>query len=259
MAKRAYTSLPFTEYATTAFDSEKYRNQITQVIIHSTVCTTQQAINTFSSPNAQTSAHYIIGNDGSLHAGLEEFNVAFHAGNYAVNQSSIGIEHEWYVGIHPSDALYQTSAKLVADICKFYNIPCDRIHIRGHKEVVPTGCPNQINVDKIANDALLILQGNPMNQNIIHKSGSFDRIWHAFKGDQVDTDKVTDQEVTDFIAWVKSNVDRAGRWDQLVTKAFGGGTNSSATSVQQLYDKIKALGGDISALKTKIINFVNTA
>jgi hypothetical protein len=37
--KREYTTLPFTEYATTAFDSN--RLPITQIIIHSTVGTVQ--------------------------------------------------------------------------------------------------------------------------------------------------------------------------------------------------------------------------
>lgn len=151
--KRTYTTLPYTEYTTTAYDDDLYRKPIIRIVIHSTVCTTQQAINTFSSPNATTSAHYIIGNDGSLHAGLEEFNVAFHSGNYPMNQMSIGIEHEWYSGIHPSAQLYATSAKLVKDICSFYNLPIDSATIIPHKQVVPTGCPNEIDVARIIREA----------------------------------------------------------------------------------------------------------
>jgi len=66
-----------------------------------------------------------------------------------MNRRSIGIEHEWYQGIHPSEALYAKSAALVKDICQFYNIPIDSAHIIPHNQVVPTGCPNEINVAHI--------------------------------------------------------------------------------------------------------------
>lgn len=145
--KRTYTTLPYTEYSTTAYDAN--RAPIDKIVIHSTVCTTQAAINTFSSPNAQTSAHYIIGNDGKLWAGLEEYNVAYHSGSYPMNQRSIGIEHEWYSGIHPSDALYAKSAALVKDICNFYNLSINSSTVIPHKQVVATGCPNEIDVNKI--------------------------------------------------------------------------------------------------------------
>lgn len=158
--QRTYTTLPYTEYTTTIYDDN--RKPITNIIIHSTVCTVQQAINTFSSPNATTSAHYIIGNDGKLWAGLEEYEVGYHCGNYEMNQKSIGIEHEWYSGLTISDALYSMSAKLVADICKFYNLPCNRTTVKMHKEIVPTGCPNLIDTERIVREANTILNGGPI-------------------------------------------------------------------------------------------------
>lgn len=148
---RKYTTLPFTEYTTVAYDDK--RKPITQIIIHSTVGSVSSAIATFSSSNAKTSAHYIIGNDGKLWAGLEEYYVAYHSGNYDVNQISVGIEHEWYQGIVPSSALYTTSAKLVSDICKYYGLGINRGVVKGHKEIVPTGCPNAIDVDRIVREA----------------------------------------------------------------------------------------------------------
>ena len=45
----------------------------------------------------------------------------------------------------------------MADICKFYNIPCDRQHIKKHSEIVPTACPNEIDVERIVNQARQIL------------------------------------------------------------------------------------------------------
>jgi hypothetical protein len=89
---------------------------------------------------------------------LEEFNTAYHAGNYTMNLQSIGIEHEDggdYNGVRP-DVLYTTSAKLVNDICNFYQIPIDRVHILKHSEVIATGCPDALDVDRIVREALAL-------------------------------------------------------------------------------------------------------
>jgi hypothetical protein len=159
--KREETTLPNIEFTTATGNYDESRLPIDTIVIHSTVGTVQSAINRFGTIGTQVSAHYIIGNDGKLYQGLEEYYTAYHSGNYNVNQRSIGIEHEWYQGIHPSDALYDTSSKLVADICKFYNIPCDRQHIKKHSEIVPTACPNEIDVDRIVNQARQILGSGP--------------------------------------------------------------------------------------------------
>lgn len=146
---RKYTTLPYTEYETTAFDSN--RTTIDRVVLHSTAGTLQAALNTFSSPTAQTSAHYIIDNQGKIYAGLEEYNVSYANGNYPMNQRSVTIEHVdegATVKLH-TDAQYTMSAKLVKDICTFYNIPIDSAHIIPHSSVVATACPNGLDVNKI--------------------------------------------------------------------------------------------------------------
>jgi hypothetical protein len=155
--KREETTLPNIEFTTATGNYDESRLPIDTIVIHSTVGTVQSAINRFGTKGTKVSAHYIIGNDGKLYQGLEEYYTAYHSGNYNINQRSIGIEHEWYQGIHPSDALYETSAKLVADICRFYNIPCDRQHIKKHSEIIPTACPNEIDVERIVRQARQIL------------------------------------------------------------------------------------------------------
>lgn len=54
-----------------------------------------------------------------------------------------------------------------------------------------------------------------------------------------DSTKITQQQIKDFIAWIKSNVDRAGKWDSLCIKAGLTGDTSKVT-VQQLFDKIQS-------------------
>lgn len=161
---RDFTSaIPYTEFTVATGNFDTLRQPISQIIIHSTAGTVSSAINTFGSLNSGVSANYIIGNDGSLWGGLEEKWTAYHAGNLDVNRRSIGIEHEWYPGIVISDALYKTSAKLVADICKFYGLGCNRGVIKGHREIVATSCPNLIDVDRIVREANLILNPPVVN------------------------------------------------------------------------------------------------
>lgn len=153
---RKYTTLPYTEYPVATGNFDKSRKPITQIIIHSTVGTFMGAVKWFGNPKAGTSAHYVISNKGEIAAMLEEFYTAYHSGNYNTNQSSIGIEHEWYEGMTVSDELYKTSARLVHDICKYYGLGINRGVIKGHKEVVATKCPNAIDVDRIVREAQAI-------------------------------------------------------------------------------------------------------
>jgi hypothetical protein len=125
------------------------------------VGTWQGAAARFDNPAEKASAHYGIKLDGGLIHWLEEYNTAYHAGNYPMNQRSIGIEHEDggdYNGVRP-DALYTTSAKLVRDICQFYSIPIDRQHILKHNEVSdsPTGCPDALDIDRIVREASAVV------------------------------------------------------------------------------------------------------
>ena len=155
--KREETTISNIEFTTASGNYDTSRQPITQIIIHSTIGTVQSAINTFGKVGTKVSAHYIIGNDGKLYQGLEEFYTAYATGKYDVNLSSISIEHEWYQGLTPSNELYNMSARLVADICKFYGLGVNRGVIKGHKEIVPTKCPNAIDVDRIVREANAIL------------------------------------------------------------------------------------------------------
>ena len=95
--------------------------------------------------DAGKSVHYIVDADGSrVGQFVPETYTAWHAGNYYVNQRSVGIEH---VGTAAdpngySDGLYKKSVELVKNIRTRWKVPFDRDHIYGHYQV-PDG-------DKIA-------------------------------------------------------------------------------------------------------------
>ena len=157
MPTRKYTTLNWTEYPVSEGNFDRTRKPIDLIVLHHTACTYQQAIAHFGSPTAGTSAHYIVSNKGELAAMLEEFYTAYHAGQYTVNQRSIGIESEWYDTMGDrSTALYEKISALVADICKFYNIPIDADHIKPHKTYFNTACPGSLDIARIIDRARAI-------------------------------------------------------------------------------------------------------
>lgn len=108
------------------------------IVIHVTEGSYGGSIAWFANPSARVSAHYVVrSSDGEVTQTVHDKDVAWHAGNSAVNAVSIGIEHEgyesncrWY-----TDAMYRGSARLVAYLAQKYGIPLDRRHVIGHAEV----------------------------------------------------------------------------------------------------------------------------
>ncbi len=115
-----------------------YSHRINKIIIHVAQGSWSSAINWFQNPRSRVSAHYVVRSwDGFIGKTVLRKNIAWHAGNWSYNQTSIGIEHEGYVN-NPgwfTEAMYDSSARLSAYICKRYGIPVDRAHILGHNEV----------------------------------------------------------------------------------------------------------------------------
>jgi len=130
---------------------DKNRKPITKIVIHwFGVGDLNSANNRFQSASSGVSAHYGISDD-TVFQWVKEEHVAYHAGNYEVNQESIGIEHDATTTKNASEKTYQTSGQLVADICKRHSIPLDREHIIGHNQVKATACPGTLDIDKIIN------------------------------------------------------------------------------------------------------------
>ena len=112
--------------------------QINKVIIHTAQGSFAGTINWFKDSRAGSSAHYTVrSKDGFVGQSVREKDIAWHAGNWDYNRTSIGIEHEGYVS-NPAwytNAMYRSSARLTAYLCKKYRIPIDRRHIIGHNQV----------------------------------------------------------------------------------------------------------------------------
>ena len=133
------------DYAASVFDKadpnnytvagRPYSNPIDKIVIHVTQGSWSGALNWFSDPTAQASAHYVVRSaDGFVGQSVLEKDIAWHAGNWSYNQTSIGIEHEGYFN-DPSwftDAMFRSSAQLAAYLANKYQIPIDRNHVIGH-------------------------------------------------------------------------------------------------------------------------------
>lgn len=132
--------------------------KIDRIVIHWIVGNLASADAVFTKTSSQVSAHYGIENK-TIHQYVKEADTAWHAGVYAMNLRSIGIEHSAAPGRPATATTIDSSAKLVAEICKKYKIPCDRAHIIKHSEVKATQCPGTIPIDTIIKKAKAILAG----------------------------------------------------------------------------------------------------
>jgi len=113
---------------------------IDMVVVHVTQGSFASAVKAFQDPGHRAAAPYIVRQDGRVTQMIRELDVAYHAGNRAYNERSVGIEHEGFVDRPEdfTDRMYEASARLTARICARYDIPVDREHIIGHVEVPGT-------------------------------------------------------------------------------------------------------------------------
>lgn len=132
-------------------------NTIDKIVLHWVVGSLATCDATFKNKDRKASAHYCI-EDTTIHQYVDEADTAWHAGNWNCNTQSIGIEHsggdllsDGKTRRKPSEETHKTSAWLVGEISKKYNIPLDRKHILKHSEVSDksTACPGTLDIDYI--------------------------------------------------------------------------------------------------------------
>lgn len=138
------------------------------IVIHVMDGTLSGTDSWFANPKSAVSAHYGVGKNGEIHNYVDEENTAWHAGrinapswklikqtanrNYVnPNCYTIGIEHEGTDDSDWTDAMYQSSGDLIAQLAAKWNIPIDRQHIIGHHEIYSLkSCPgNKADIDKL--------------------------------------------------------------------------------------------------------------
>lgn len=112
------------------------------VVLHYTAMdNAEEALARLSDPQAEVSAHYLIGRDGKLWQMVDEANRAWHAGagewhgQTDINSRSIGIELD-NRGDHPfSEPLMAALEVLLQDILRRRDIP--PANVIGHSDIAP--------------------------------------------------------------------------------------------------------------------------
>lgn len=112
--------------------------------------TLEAADRRFKDPNSRVSAHFGIDRNGRVVQWVALEDTAYHAGNWDINLTSIGIEHD----IEQTDALYTASAKLHKSLSEQYRFPLVvGSTVRPHKDFKPTQCPGTLDLERIVREA----------------------------------------------------------------------------------------------------------
>lgn len=218
--------------------------KIDRIVIHWIVGNLSAADATFQNTRTKTSAHYGIENT-TVHQYVRDNDTAWHAGTAPMNARSIGIEHSAAPGRNATASTIDTSARLVADLCRKHNIPCDRTHIIKHSQVVATQCPGTIPIDTIISKANVYLKGG--NVAIIANNKAWKaRAQKSFR--MIRNRNMSDREFTpwvgkDFLKLIEALQDnkeanQAYADQQLGKKAR---TDSWEHQIYSLQDKLKAV------------------
>ncbi len=156
------------------------------IVIHIMEGTLSGTDSWFKNPASKVSAHYGIGKTGEVHQYVDEINTAWHAGRVNApswqlikpagnglfinpNYYTVGIEHEGNENSDWTDAMYNSSSEMIRAISNRWNIPIDRNHIFGHREIYSLKtCPGS----KVDLNKLIALASNspiPENTPVIEK------------------------------------------------------------------------------------------
>ncbi|MEU6546164.1 N-acetylmuramoyl-L-alanine amidase [Streptomyces sp. NPDC046859] len=112
--------------------------KIEYIVVHDTEGAWEGVLDMVQDPTYVSWQYTLRSTDGHIAQHVKAEDVAWHAGNWYVNAKSIGLEHEGFLTRPDSwytEAMYRSSARLVAYLAKRYGIPLDRQHILGHDTV----------------------------------------------------------------------------------------------------------------------------
>ncbi len=117
---------------------------ITRLVIHVAEGSWASTYTWFRNPRAEASAHYVVSSTGRVAQMVPDRDIAWHAGNWTYNESSIGIEHAGFTNVTRfPDAEYRGSARLAAWLADTYLITPDRTHVIGHYQVPDPNHPGE--------------------------------------------------------------------------------------------------------------------
>src|SRR5437868_865560 len=107
------------------------------IVIHVSEGSFPGTVSWLRDPEAHASANFVVGRAGQVQELVPLHDIAWHAGNWAYNVRSVGIENEGFTDDPAgfTNAEYRSAARLAAVIARRALIPIDRHHIVGHYQV----------------------------------------------------------------------------------------------------------------------------
>lgn len=219
------------------------RKPIKYIVIHWMAGTLAGTDRIFQDDARDTSAHYGI-EDEVIHQYVKEEHVAYHAGNYAINQASIGIEHSASPDRQASDQTYITSAMLIKEIADRYSIPIDSEHIVPHNQYKATQCPGSLDLVRLINMARDGV--TDPNANNIKKAVQFDRhVSYYYDVGLIPTERSEDYVDDDKLLGVSIGLHEETIRQSETIKAQDVG-------ISQLESEIDDLNADIAGLEDEV-------
>jgi N-acetyl-anhydromuramyl-L-alanine amidase AmpD len=126
-------------------EAERSESAIRFIVIHVSEGSFLGTVSWLRDPKAHSSANFVVGREGQVQQLVPLHDIAWHAGNWAYNVRSVGIENEGFTD-NPdgfTKAEYRSTARIAAVIARRSLIPIDRRHIIGHSQVPDPNDPLQ--------------------------------------------------------------------------------------------------------------------
>src|SRR4051812_46822093 len=125
--------------------AKRSEDAIRFIIIHVSEGSFPGTVTWLRDPKAHASANFVVGRKGQVQQLVPLHDIAWHAGNWAYNVRSVGIENEGFTDdpLGFTNAEYRSAARVAAVIARRALIPIDRRHIIGHYQVPDPNDPLQ--------------------------------------------------------------------------------------------------------------------
>jgi N-acetyl-anhydromuramyl-L-alanine amidase AmpD len=126
-------------------EAKRSESAIRFIVIHVAEGSFAGTVAWLQNPRAHASANFVVGREGEVQQLVPLHDIAWHAGNWAYNLRSVGIEN---VGFTDDPAgfttrEYRAAARIAAVVARRSVIPIDRHHIIGHYQVPNPNDPLQ--------------------------------------------------------------------------------------------------------------------
>lgn len=223
--------------ATNYTQAERKPSAIRFIVVHVSEGSFLGTVSWLRDPEAHASANFVVGRDGQVQELVPLHDIAWHAGNWAYNVRSAGIENEGVTNSPSGFTMpeYRASARLAGVIARRSAIPIDRRHIIGHYQVPDPNDPLQGGGIDNHTDPGRYWNWNLFMRLVRRFAYPQHKLVHKHVGLQIDASTLTSKQVVaGDVPWktqvsgpvhrVAYLVDGKVRWtDRIAPFAYGGG------------------------------------